>query len=311
MIDSPTDKNASLDDADRLLKAGRHEQAIDLLDSLLAVHPDEESVMLRLAWACWDIRDKDRSIFYWERLFDREIRRPVFTGFAFDELTRIYKEERRPDRLIELCRRAAITHPDDVGILTELGHACLLAGRLEEARDVFSRLTTLEADNPVFFCKLGQALMALELSDEAEAAFRRASQIDPDEADRYLFQAACLYQQCGKVTEAERLILECMALAPMQGLYDCALGDLLISRGNIPDALAAYEKAAHRAPQAAASYYHRLGHALMAAKRYSEAMQAFSREVSMEANPVSLRALADACEKAGEIDLADRIRNKL
>ena len=49
----------------------------------------------------------------------------------------------------------------------------------------------------------------------------------------------------------------------------------------------------------------------MEAKYYSEAMAAFSREVSLQASPSSLRALAEACEKAGEMDLADQIRHKI
>ncbi len=305
------EKKTLLDQADHLIAQKRYQDAAALLAEMISHAPDDESVMLRLAWTFWDMKDKEQSIFYWEQLFERELSRRIFTGFAFDELARIHKQENRPDLLVALCRRAVAAQPDDIGILTEMGNACLLAKQFDEAHTVFARLTELETDNPVFFCKLGEALFANGLTHQAESAFRQACRIDPDDADRYLFQAADLHRQFGDIAAAKRLIRECLEISPEQGLYHCALGDLLIGMGRVGDARAAYEQAICRKPDSAAAYCHRLGHSLMEAKYYSEAMAAFSREVSLQASPSSLRALAEACEKAGEMDLADQIRHKI
>ena len=96
----------------------------------------------------------------WEILVDRELQRNVFTGFAYDELVRIYKQESAIGKLVALCEKAAFVQPQDIGLLEELGKAYLLSGQNEKACDVFKKLTSLEADNPVFYCRLGEALLA-------------------------------------------------------------------------------------------------------------------------------------------------------
>ena len=149
-----------LDDADILLKQGKCAEAIQLLENIRKEYPNEDSVLVRLAWAFWDLGEKDRSVEHWETLLDRELQYKVFTGFAYDELVRIYKQEGQRNRLVLVCEKAVGVQPGDVGLLTELGLAYLLAGLYEKACAVFKKLTDLEGDNPVFYLKLGEALLA-------------------------------------------------------------------------------------------------------------------------------------------------------
>ena len=237
------DLTKKIDTADSLLSQKKYGEAISLLEDLKQHHPDEESVLLRLAWASWDQGDSERSVYYWEILLDRELQRKVFTGFAYDELVRIYKQEGQIDKLVALCEKAVAVQPKDIGLQEEMGKAYLLSGESRKACETFRKLITMEADHPAFYCLLGEALLADGKTEECEEAYREAARIDPDEADRYLFQAADLMSRNGHLGAAGKLLTRCLEIAPSNGLYYCSLGDLLIAQKLPDEAFAAYEKA--------------------------------------------------------------------
>lgn len=288
-----------LDRADELLKHGKLTDAITCLQELREHHPDDESVMLRLAWAYWDNGDKQRSIEYWEILLDRELQRKVFTGFAYDELVRIYKQEEQIESLVAICEKAVRVQPDDIGLLKELGTAYLLAGQSEKSCETFKTLTSMEPDNPFFYCLLGEALLAAGKYQEFENAYRQAGVIDPDEADRYLFQAAGLCIKKGLFNEARKLLINCLELSPSNSLYYCFLGDILVAINEIPDAFAQYEKACEYNPPHAAAYLNRLGISLMRAEYFDNAVKAFESALSYDALTPCLQNLEEARKSSG------------
>ena len=290
-----------LDQADSLLKDGQYEKAIALLENIHTKFPNEDSVVLRLAWAFWDAGKTNRSIEYWEILLDRELQYKVFTGFAYDELVRIYKQEGQVELLIAVCEKAVRVQPEDVGFLNELGLAYLSAGQYEKACETFRQMTALEDDNPVFYLKLGEALLASGKPDDANAAFERAAKIDPLDADRCYFQAADLHIKAKQLDRAKRLLEKCLEIAPAQSLYHCALGDLLIEMGRTEDAFAAYAQACHHNRAHTASYYNRLGNSLMKNKLFVHAIDAFEAALSFDASAPCRHSLAAACKAAGKI----------
>lgn len=288
-----------LDGADDLLKQGKFVDAIACLQGLYEIHPDDESVLLRLAWAYWDSGDKQRSVEYWEILLDRELQRKVFTGFAYDELVRIYKQEGQIESLVAICEKAARVQPEDIGLLQELGTAYLLSGRSEKSCDAFRRLTSMEADNAVFYCLMGEALLAAGKNQEFENAYRQAGIVDPEEADRYLFQAANLCVKKGLFSEAKTLLINCLDLSPSNSLYYCFLGDILIATNEIPDAFAQYEKACEYNPPHAAAYFNRLGISLMKAEYFENAVKAFESALSYDASIPCRQNLEEARQASG------------
>ena len=96
-------------------------------------YPEEESVILMLSWAYYDSGNTEQAVKYLNLLLERELKRKVFTGFAFDELVRIYKQEKDFEKLVEICERAIAAQPEDVGLLTELGNAYLQSGEAKKA----------------------------------------------------------------------------------------------------------------------------------------------------------------------------------
>lgn len=283
-----------LDCADNLLSQGKYGEAIVLLENIHGIYPREESVLLRLAWASWDNGNKKRSIEYWEILLDRELQRKVFTGFAYDELVRIYKQEGQIAKLVALCEKAFKVQPEDIGLLEELGKAYLLSGQSEKACNIFKKLTSLETDNPAFYCRLGEALMAAGKTEACEEAYRQAGLIDPDDAERYLFQAADLLLRKGHFNAAERLMTKCLEMAPSNSLYYCSLGDILVALKQPENAFNQYKKACQYNHPHTAAYFNRLGNTLLKEGWFTDAAKAFETALSFDALTPCRRKLEEA-----------------
>jgi tetratricopeptide (TPR) repeat protein len=297
-------RKTKIDLVENLLKQNKYGDAIILLKELNKEFPEEESVMLMLSWAYYDSGDTDHAVKYLNVLLDRELKRKVFTGFAFDELVRIYKQEKDFVKLVEICERAIAVQPEDVGLLTELGNAYLQSGRAGKACAIYERLIGMESDNPVFYCLWGESLFAAGLNKESERAYEKAAKIDPEQTDNYYFKIAVLFQQAQNHIEAERLLNKCIAVNSSNPLYYCSLGDSLVSLGKIQNALEAYEKAVQYDNSRAAAYYNRLGNSLMKAGNFSQAADAFQSAIQYEPVRHYYLSLASAYREMGLDDQA-------
>ena len=300
-----------IDRAELLLRKGKYPEAIALYEAVHKNHPEEESVLLMLAWAHYDNGDTSKALHYLETILERELKRKIFTGFAFDELVRIYKQERKFDNLVEICRKAVNAQPQDVGLLAELGGAYLNAEKPEEACQIFEKLIGMENDNPVFYCRWGEALFTAGRTSESKNAYIKAAEIDPEADDRYYFQLANLFQNNGNNNEALRLLEHCISVNPANSLYYCSLGDILVALGRIDEALATYKTAIQYDNASAGAYYNRLGHTLMKAKHFSQAIDAFKAAIEFDAAKPYYNGLASAYEAMGLVDVAQELLQKI
>ena len=296
-----------IDSVENFLRQGKYREAIVLCEEIHRAYPEEESVLLMLSWAYYDSGDTKQAIEHLNTLLERELKRKVFTGFAFDELVRIYKQEKNFQKLVEICERVVAVQPEEIGLLTELGNAYLQSGQAKEACGIYEKLIEIESDNPALYCHWGKALFAAGLIQESEKAYLRASDIDPDQADHYYFKIAVLFQRAGDHREAERLLNKCIAASSANPLYYCSLGDSLIGLGQTLKAFKAYETAVRYDNSGAGAYYNRLGHALMKTNHFSEAVEAFKSAIVHDAAQPYYLSLAAAYQGMGLTDQADKI----
>jgi tetratricopeptide (TPR) repeat protein len=296
---------ADRDLADTLTRMGRHAEAIPLYRKLAETFPEEESHLLALAWALHDSGNPEEATVYFESLFRKELERKLFTGFAYDELVRIYREGKNREDLISVCERAAAAQPGDVGLLKTLGDAYLAADRSADAVMVFETLTAREPDAPENWCALGDARLAAGNPGKAEAAYVRAAEIAPPDASVFFSRLADGLLRAGNPENAQAAIARCLALNPDEPIYLMELGDILIRRGN-PDAAAdAYTRAASLNPAAAGGAWYRLGNLLSKERLDPQAMEAFTKAVAAEPENVRyLLGLAASFAARGLVDLA-------
>jgi superkiller protein 3 len=292
--------------ADELMKAKRYDDAILLYQKLVEMNPGEDSFVLLLAWAYHDSGRLDDAIACFESLLNVELDRKVFTGFAFDELVRIFKERGDYERLLDICERAVAAQPEDIALLNDLGDAYLKAGKASEAVKVFRKMAEIEPDASATYCSLGNALVQEGNFDSAEAAYRRAVEIDPSEAGTFYNRLANAYCNEGHDEMAERAFKKCLEFRSDDPMYHCGLGDVLVKRGKIDDAHSVYEKAVDLHRNSAGAYYNRFGNTLARGNHHSQAIEAFKKAIAADPqNPFYYVHLAESYTALGLYGLAE------
>jgi len=294
--------------AEECLRERRYGDAVILYRKLVDRLPGEESFLLSLAWAYHDAGMRKDAVDCFTQLLDMELKREVFTGFAFDELVRILKEEEDYERLVEICERVMAEQPDDRGLLGDLGDAYLKSGRYDCAVHVFEKMAEMEPDAPMIFCRLGNALVAKGDFAGAEKAYCKAVEIDPSETGTFYGRLADMYFDAGCMDRAEKAVKRCIEYCPHEPAYYCKLGDIFVESGSLAKAEGAYEKAVALNRNAAGAYYNRFGNALTKKKYHLQAVKAFKKATVVDpANPFYKLRLHEAYTTAGLTDTADMI----
>jgi tetratricopeptide (TPR) repeat protein len=303
MIEDPILSNRNR--ADGLMKSGRPGEAVPIYRELVKARPDEDSHLLALAWALHDCGATAEAAACFEDLFRKELARKLFSGFAYDELVRIYREENNGESLISVCERAAAAQPEDIGILQTLGEAYLSAGRAAEAVRMFEKLAESEPDAPERRCLLGDALLAMGDPVRAEVEYNRAVEIDPAAQTTFLSRLADGLLHSGNASMAKAVWERCLTLHPNEPLFRMGLGDCLIDLGEPAAAAEAYRQGADLHPAAAGDCWHRLGNLLTKKGLHSDAVEAFTKAIFFEpGNPLYLMRLAASHAAQGQNDLA-------
>jgi tetratricopeptide (TPR) repeat protein len=268
--------------ADELISRKCFTDAIRILKELVSKHPHEKSHLLALAWAYHDSGMLPETVECFEKLLDNELKRNTFTGFAYDELVRIFKQTLQYDRLVSICERAVSAQPNDITLLNEMGNAYRKAGVTKKAAETFRQLIDLEPDASVYHCLLGNVLVELGDPEGAAKAYNRAIEIDPSEIVKFMFRLGNAFMEGGHAQEAEKRFKICIEYQIEEPLYHCALGDCLVSQNKIIESIVCYENAVRIDNGSAGAYYNRLGNSLMKAGHFQQAADAFRKALMHE-----------------------------
>jgi len=297
--------------AEGLLRAGRLEEAEAVYLRLIEAYPENDSYLMALAWVYHDSGRLEEAIACWEKLFEKELKRKIFTGFAFDELVRIYKSREMYDRLLEICERACDAFPGEYSLLGDLAYACHKTGWLERAVSIYRQMIDMDPEGIEAYLGLGNTLIALADYAGAEEAYGEASRIDPGETATFFSRLSDEYRRCGLSEKAEYAIRKSVAFDESEPAYLLMLGDILIEGGRWQEGWDAYEKAVSLRMEAAGSYYFRLGNTLAQTNLPEQAVQAYKKALEQEQNPFYYLHLARVYVAMGEMDLAQEAVEKV
>jgi arylsulfatase A-like enzyme/cytochrome c-type biogenesis protein CcmH/NrfG len=182
--------DADLHRATAMNQAGRRQDAVAMLESVIARRPDTADAYMALAYAFWQAGDPPRAIAVLEKGLasgapDRDIR--IRLGIYLAES---HTDSGKAIRLLEGMSA------EDVEALNGLGVAYGDAGRAADALRTFRQILTLDPTNGIAYQNiasivLGQALASRVEPDrrarlqDAEAQARKAIEVDPALADAY------------------------------------------------------------------------------------------------------------------------------
>jgi len=297
--------------ADQRMREGRYDDAIELYHKLAEVNPEDDSIVMSLAWAYRDSGRLSDAVSCLEKLLEKELKRKIFTGFAFDELVKIYRNEGNYERLVVICEAATAAQPNDISLMTTLGNSYLSAGKPDRAVEVFKMLTEMDPDDPSFFCNLGNACVAAGDYNSAENACNSAISIEPSDAHRVYSKLGIALFQAEQYERSETALKRSLDCGPDQPLVLCALGDVFIKQGNLDDANLSYEKAAKLDPASSGGYYNRLGNMLAGEHNHKMAIEVFEKAVLADLhNPFYYLGLVKSCEIEGFHDKAREVYKK-
>jgi len=290
----------AVEKGETLMREGRYEEAFSLYRSLVEEHPAEDSFLLHLAWAYHDGGRLPEAMACFERLLERELRQDIFTGFAYDELVRIYKAEGLYERLISVCEKAVAAQPEDAGYLGDLLEASIKAGLLEKAVQCCLRMIEIDPAEADFYCRLGNVLILKGDWSGGEDAYKKAAEMDISAAGAIYYKLSESYRQAGQFDRAEAAQRQCLAVCPDRPLYHLHLGDILAVQGKCLEARKACEAAVRLNPAQAALYYNRLGKTLLRARLHEKALDLFLQALALEPdNPFYYLHAAECCQALG------------
>jgi len=300
-------KEQIYDLADIYMKEKHFEEAIVLYEELTEMSPEDESIIMSLAWAYMESGRKTSAVDCFEKLLKTELKRKIFTGFAFDELVRIFKEEGKHDRLVDVCERVAAAQPEDVELLCALGNAYLTAGQAEKAVEVFEKVTRMDQDSSMYFASLGEALIAAGDFDGADKAYDMAIAVNPSEASSFYNMIGEVCFKAGQYKRSEDACKKSLKSRPDNPFYNCNLGDVMVKLGKIEGANTAYENAVRLAPKSRGSFYNRFGNSLAAEHYHLKAIDIFKKAISADPqNPFYYLRLAESCVAENLIGMAEK-----
>lgn len=133
------------------------------------------------------------------------------------------------DTLIARVEERLRAQPDDPRGWTLIAPVYMRLGRYDDAATAYGTALRLSGDNAGLSAGLGEAIVAREgglVTAKAEAAFRRATSLDPREPKSRFFLALAKQQSGdveGAVTDWQRLLAEAPADAPWRRTVQAAL----------------------------------------------------------------------------------------
>ena len=158
-------------------------------------------------------------------------------------------EMEQAEEAIHNLKQAVELVPDSVGLQELLGRASVESGNTDDAIKLFGKLLDKNSENAGMWFNYGAACLAGEQFGDAEVAFRRAVELDPEDLEA-IHELANLIQLSGDpqaITEAEGLLTQLIKKAPESWEVQNDLGRLYLGQ-DTPESkekgLRCFEKAA-------------------------------------------------------------------
>ena len=170
-------------------------------------------------------------------------------------------------------RRAVAARPTDAEARSDLGHALMAAGQLDEAAEAYRAALTLRPGHGPAHYNLGTACLRLNQPGQAEVHLVAALRLDPDFAGTYNNLGSAQRAQ-GRLAEAEASYRAAVALRPDLAGPLTNLGATLIALRRPEDALEPLREAIRLDPSYAEAA-NNFGGALLALDRLEEALAWF------------------------------------
>jgi tetratricopeptide (TPR) repeat protein len=161
--------------AEELQKAGRHADAVGLLEKLIAEDPTCVRAFELLAEGEMALDHPERALRAAQQLL--EFSPANLVGHRL--LGAVYLQRESWAEAVDVLRRANRLHANDAETLRTLGWALFRSGERTQGLVTLERALNLESENPLTLCDLGVVQLEMQQFERARALFRRVLDLDP------------------------------------------------------------------------------------------------------------------------------------
>ena len=197
---------------------------------------------------------------------------------------------------LSALRKAAELLPDDAEAHYNLGNTLLILGRSDEAEASYRRTLQIRPDDAEAHYNLANTLLMLGRPDEAEAGYRRALQIKPGNALAYYNLGNILHER-GRLAEAEASYRRALQIKPDSADIHTNLGNVLQDMDRLDEAEASFRQALQIKPDHAEAHSN-LGKLLLDRGRLDEAEASFQRALQIRPDYLIVRLSLALARKA-------------
>jgi tetratricopeptide (TPR) repeat protein len=221
------------------VSAKKYTAAIELARVARVAHPEDLRLARLQARAFRQNGQPDRAVAVLQEVFDKQADRPL----AYVVLAQGYMDANRGSDAVALLEKAQVRFPADTSVTFELGAVLEKQKRFADAEAAFRRILEREPDNAPTLNYLGYMLADRgERLDESVAYLKKALEIDPDNGS-YLDSLGWAYFKGNKLELADDNLKRAAEQLKTNSVIQDHYGELLAKQGRFDEAIAAWMRA--------------------------------------------------------------------
>jgi tetratricopeptide (TPR) repeat protein len=231
-----------------LLKQGKAEDAVPLLEKAIRLDPKLEAAHFQLGRAYARLGQGQKADTAYEKSFELSPVRGLMAKAA---------EHHKAGRLQEaerLCRQVLQKEQDNVDALRMLGLIAAAAGQMDEAAHLLKQALSHAPDHVAAMFELGRILKDLERHEEAINVYQKLVELQPDNAKAHYRLGAAL-APAALTERASASYQRCLELTPNHTGAWLGLGHMLKTLGRQDEGIAAYQRCRELEPSFGEAYY--------------------------------------------------------
>ncbi len=280
-------------------EAGRQEEALKELEEAVRLDPCDAEALFLLA-SQYDIMGRTQEA---EEAYRRLTQLNPSMALAWQYLAVAASERKDHATAVEYFQAALRADPNDPSLYYGLGHNLYLLGRYEEAEAAYRRFTELAPDDADGFSAWADALGQLGRREEAIAAYKKALALNPKEYLTWM-SLGLAHEFLQQWTEAEKAYYEATQLKPTEALAHASRARMLQALNRLEEAVGEYETAIKYAPDEP-SHHVSLALAYAALGKLDEALAEAEATLKLDAeNALAHLIIAAVSEDRGDKEKA-------
>jgi tetratricopeptide (TPR) repeat protein len=226
------------------LEKDRNDEAIIVVNGLLAGAPDSSELHHLSGIAFYSMKDKNKAM----AQFSRVAAGTRFYKDAVVHIAFIYQEEKNTDKAIEYLKSVLEKSPDNSEFMYYLGTFYEETNEYEKAEQVLKKAIAIDSDKAKLYFRLGVVYDKWGRKETSIEQMRTVIELDPKHANALNYLGYTYADQGKNLDEAERLVKEALKYKPDDGYITDSLGWVYYKKGEYKKALGVLQRAVELVP---------------------------------------------------------------